>query len=44
MCNLGIFYEKEFYVEKDIDKAIYWYKKSAEQGYQKAQKELEKLK
>ncbi|PKY63546.1 hypothetical protein RhiirA4_492891 [Rhizophagus irregularis] len=30
-------------VKKDINQAIYWYKKSAEQEYQEAQDELDKL-
>ena len=43
MYNLGYFYENGFGVEKDNDKAIYWYKKSAEEGDLDAQKTLEEL-
>ena len=41
--NLAIKYEKGSGTEKDLDQAIYWYKKSAEQGYSYAQKELKNL-
>ena len=34
--NLGVFFEKGIYVEKNIDKAIYWYKKAVQQGHQDA--------
>ncbi|CAB4415462.1 unnamed protein product [Rhizophagus irregularis] len=37
---LGLMYE----IKKDTDQAIYWYEKSAKQGYQEAQNALEKLK
>ncbi|GBC05773.1 hypothetical protein RclHR1_06410010 [Rhizophagus clarus] len=40
-CNLAIMYECGVgIVKKDINQAIYWYKKSAEQGFQKAQDKL----
>ncbi len=34
--NLGVFYEKGIYVQKDIQKAIFWYKKAAKQGHKDA--------
>ena len=37
---MGIFYEKGFYVEKDFDKAIFWFKKSARNAYRKAYNKL----
>ncbi|EXX73868.1 hypothetical protein RirG_056420 [Rhizophagus irregularis DAOM 197198w] len=39
--NLATMYEYEEGIIKNIDKAIYWYKKSAEQGVQEAQNRLE---
>ncbi|PKK62195.1 kinase-like protein [Rhizophagus irregularis] len=42
--NLAIMYENGEVTVKNIDKAIYWYKKSAGQGDQDAQNKLEKLK
>ena len=36
-------YENGEGIVKDVEQAIYWYKKSAEQGYQGAQIKLEKL-
>ena len=36
-------YENGNGIVKDIDQAIYWYEKSAEQGNQDAQNKLEKL-
>jgi TPR repeat protein len=42
--NLGIMYEYgRGTTTKDIGKAIYWYEKSAKQGYQQAQNEFNKL-
>ncbi|PKK76321.1 HCP-like protein [Rhizophagus irregularis] len=44
MYYLGTYYEiGKDHVEKDIDKAIDWYKKSAEQGYEDAQECFEEL-
>ncbi|PKC70958.1 hypothetical protein RhiirA1_413699 [Rhizophagus irregularis] len=43
MCNLGFMYRSGEGTNKDINKAIYWYKESAEKGNQDAQKSLEKL-
>ena len=40
--NLANIYENEV-ILKDIGKAIYWYKKSAKQGYPNAQSKLEKF-
>ena len=37
-------YEKGYGTNKNIDKAIYWYKKAAKRGYQKAQYRLKALK
>lgn len=31
-ANLGVMYEKGHGVERDYDKALFWYKKSADQG------------
>jgi len=42
--NLAIKYEYGDGIEKDVDKAIYWYEQSAKQGYQSAQNKLKKLK
>ncbi len=36
----GYFYEKGLSVEKDFDKAIFWFKKSARNGYRKAYNKL----
>ncbi|GBC02721.1 hypothetical protein RclHR1_04780008 [Rhizophagus clarus] len=41
--NLAFMYEKEEEIVKDIDQAIYWYKKSAEQGYQDAKSKYDYL-
>ncbi|GBC22425.1 kinase-like domain-containing protein [Rhizophagus irregularis DAOM 181602=DAOM 197198] len=41
--NLALMYEKGDGITKYIDKAIYWYKKSAKQGNQDAQNKLKKL-
>ena len=41
--NLALMYENEKGIAKDIDQSIYWYKKSAENGGQDAQKNLKKL-
>ena len=41
--NLAFMYENGEGIIKDIDKAIYWYEKSAKQGDQDAQAKLEKL-
>jgi TPR repeat protein len=41
--NLALMYETGDGIAKDINKAIYWYKNSAEHGYQDAQNRLEKL-
>ncbi|GBC22494.2 kinase-like domain-containing protein [Rhizophagus irregularis DAOM 181602=DAOM 197198] len=41
--NLGNMYKNGDGIAKDIDKAIHWYKKAAEQGYQNAQNKLEIL-
>jgi TPR repeat protein len=38
--NLALMYEDGSGVEKNIDQAIYWFKKSAEQGDQDAQIKL----
>ncbi|GET58453.1 kinase-like domain-containing protein [Rhizophagus irregularis DAOM 181602=DAOM 197198] len=37
-------YEDEEEIVKNINEAIYWYKKSAEQGNQNAHNKLEELK
>ncbi|GET04684.1 kinase-like domain-containing protein [Rhizophagus clarus] len=42
--NLGNMYENGVGITKDIDKAIYWYEKSAKKGYQSAQNKLENFK
>jgi TPR repeat protein len=36
-------YEKGKGIEKNMEQAIYWYKKSAEQEYHNAKKKLQKL-
>ncbi|GBC06008.1 hypothetical protein RclHR1_06550012 [Rhizophagus clarus] len=41
--NLGEIYENGDGITKDIDKAIYWYEKSAKQGYKHARNKFEKL-
>src|SRR5581483_8375290 len=41
--NLALMYEKGDGIKKDIDRAIYWYKKSAEQKYNHAQDKVKKL-
>ncbi|GES90997.1 kinase-like domain-containing protein [Rhizophagus clarus] len=41
--NLAKMYEDGDWVQKDIDQAIYWYNKSAEQGHQTAQDNLNEL-
>ncbi|GBC21976.2 kinase-like domain-containing protein [Rhizophagus irregularis DAOM 181602=DAOM 197198] len=42
--NLAIMYENGDGIEKNIDKAIYWYKQSVKQGHQDAQNKLKMLK
>ena len=37
---MGIFYEKRKKKKKDFDKAIFWFKKSARNGYRKAYNKL----
>ncbi|QCO21229.1 sel1 repeat family protein [Acinetobacter cumulans] len=39
--NLGVFYEKGIYVEKDIEKALYWYERAAKKGHLDAKNNLE---
>jgi hypothetical protein len=41
--NIANLYLRGDYVVKDIDRALYWYRKSAEQGCQWAQDKLKKL-
>ena len=41
--NLAFMYKEGQGTEKNIDQAIYWYRKSAEQGNQSAQNKLETL-
>ena len=41
--NLALMYEDGDGIAKNIDQAIFWYKKAVEQGYQKAQSRLEKV-
>ena len=41
--NLALIYEYGEVIKKDINKAIYWYKKSADQGYEDAHYELKSL-
>jgi TPR repeat protein len=43
MNNIGELYEKGMGVEKDLDAAIEWYRKAAEQGEENAQSALERL-
>ena len=43
MYILGINYNYGFGVEKNKNKAIYWYKKAAEQGHEGVLEKLEKL-
>ena len=38
--NLGVMYDQGKGVEQDYKQAVYWYKKSAEQGYANAQYNL----
>ena|GEM_PF-6671343 len=40
IANLGLKYEKSDRVEQSIDKAVYWFTKSAEQNYIRAQLKL----
>ncbi|GET03243.1 kinase-like domain-containing protein [Rhizophagus clarus] len=42
--NLALMYEKGDGITKDVNKAIYWYEKSAIQGCKKAKNSLERLK
>ena len=44
MYNVGIFYEYGKGVLKNKKKALEWYKKSADAGYENAKKKLETLK
>lgn len=41
--SLGKMYEIGLIVEKDIDKAIYWYQKSAKQGHEKSKLALKEI-
>ena len=41
--ELGCCYQDGLGVQKDLDKAIYWYKESASQGNQEAQIALEDI-
>jgi TPR repeat protein len=41
--NLAVMYEVGDGITKDVDKAIYWYDKSAKQGYESAKTNLEIL-
>lgn len=41
--NLGVFFENGIYVERDINKAIYWYQKAAQKGHQDAIHNLQGL-
>jgi TPR repeat protein len=43
MSNLGLMYKKGEGIDKNIDKAIYWYSKSVEKGNRRPQKILETL-
>ena len=40
---LGNSFEHSWLAPQDIDSAIYWYKKAAKQGHEKAQEHLKKL-
>ncbi|RGB36183.1 hypothetical protein C1646_814180 [Rhizophagus diaphanus] len=42
-CELAIMYENGDGIKKDMNQAIYWYKKSAKQGYEYAQSKLKFL-
>lgn len=42
--NLGVFYEQGIYVDKNIDKAVYWYTRAGAQGHLDAQNNLRILK
>lgn len=39
-CNLGACYENGDWVEKNLEEAVKWYTKAANQGYAKAQYNL----
>ena len=41
--NLGLCYEEGEGVNKDLNKAIMWYSKAAQQGYKDAKKALLRL-
>ena len=41
--KMGYFYEFEVGVEKDLKQAVHWYKKAAEQGWDKSQNNLGRL-
>ena len=41
--NLGVMYDRGIFVEKDIDKAKYWYEKAAANGWANAQYNLNNL-
>ena len=41
--KLALMYENGNGIEKDMNQAIYWYKKSAEQGDEDAQNKLKEL-
>lgn len=38
--NLGVFFEQGIYVDKNFDKAIYWYRRAASQGHLDAKNNL----
>lgn len=42
-CNVGVFYERGYFLFKSEEKAIYWYGKSAEQGYPLCQYSLARM-
>ena len=41
--NLGYYYREGYGVSQDLEQAIYWYSKSAEQGNTCAQEALDEL-
>jgi uncharacterized protein len=42
-CNLGSEFERGEFYQKDMNKAVYWYQKSAEQDYDRALYQLGQL-
>lgn len=44
MWELGQLYEANYKETKNIEKALYWYQKAADEGWEEAKTKLEELK